>query len=283
MTQITLERHPLSACFGDMNDDEFQKFKDDIDVHGQYEPVLIFEGMVLDGWHRYKAVTQLGMPVQKFAFTGTFEDAQERVVSSNDKRKHRTVSQRAQALVAVFECKPVGRPAANSAPGAELKKPTAKSAKEIATAHGIGTRSVERARVIQAAGLAPMVLEGVLSGKDAEAIATGAIDKMQPAKIARGTSEKPAPEASNDDGPSTEELAANAAAEQADREAMEKLLDADDKLASAWAEIKRLNSELAQMRIARDGYMNKANEAIALVKKRDRQIDAMQRDRRAAA
>lgn len=84
------------------------------------------------------------------------------------------------------------------------------------------------------------------------------------------------------DAPDAAEMAALAMAEQSDREAMEKLLDADDKLATAFAEIKRLNAELAQMRISRDGYMNKCNEAIALVKKRDRQISAMERAQREA-
>ena len=84
------------------------------------------------------------------------------------------------------------------------------------------------------------------------------------------------------DAPDAAEMAALAMAEQSDREAMEKLLDSDDKLATAYAEIKRLNAELAQMRISRDGYMNKCNEAIALVKKRDRQISAMERAQREA-
>ena len=84
------------------------------------------------------------------------------------------------------------------------------------------------------------------------------------------------------DAPDAAEMASLAMAEQADREAIEKLLDSDDKLATAFAEIKRLNAELAQMRISRDGYMNKCNEAIALVKKRDRQISAMERAQREA-
>ena len=95
---------------------------------------------------------------------------------------------------------------------------------------------------------------------------------------------KPVVEAApEDDGPSADEIAANAAGERADREALNKLLDADDKLATAYAEIKCLNAELAQMRIARDGYMNKANEAIVLVKKRDRTIAKLEQLLKVAA
>lgn len=174
---MNYERHPLSACFGDMDADEFQALKNDIEAHGQHEPVLLFDGAVLDGWHRYLAVTQLGMKVQTFTFDGTFEEAQERVISSNDKRRHRTVAQRAQAIVAVTACRPVGRPKKNSAPGAELPPQPKNTAKAIAAKHGIGERSVERARIIEAAGLGPAVIDGSFSAKEAEAIATGKVEK----------------------------------------------------------------------------------------------------------
>jgi hypothetical protein len=33
----------------------------DIEAHGQREPGVLFEGMVLDGWHRYRACEQIGV------------------------------------------------------------------------------------------------------------------------------------------------------------------------------------------------------------------------------
>ena len=84
-------------------------------------------------------------------------------------------------------------------------------------------------------------------------------------------------EVPEDDGPSAEELAAHAAAEAADRELVAKLLDSDEPLAALAEENKQLKAEIAQLKLARDGYMNRCNEAIALVKSRDRQIAKLEK------
>lgn len=267
----TYARHPLSECFGDMDDEEFQHFKDDIETHGQHEPVLLYDGMILDGWHRYLAVTQLGLDLQKFTFTGTFEEAQERVVSSNDKRKHRTVAQRAQAIVAVTACRPVGRPAkGNSAPGAELKKTPAPTAKKLADAHGIGARSVERARVVQAAGLGPLVVDGALSGKEAEAIATGKPAKAKPA--AKPKRELAPPPPADDDSMAEAKHTITELAEEneqlRDKLAVESLMDSEaaktqttETIRELRALVKTLQAENAALKVSRDTYMRESAEA----------------------
>jgi hypothetical protein len=76
-----------------------------------------------------------------------------------------------------------------------------------------------------------------------------------------------------DDGPDAAELAANEAATRADMASLQKLLDSDDKLATAHSEIKRLNAELAVVKLARDGYMNKCNEQIKMIKTLQRKLD----------
>ena len=86
-----------------------------------------------------------------------------------------------------------------------------------------------------------------------------------------------------DDGPSEEEIAAHAAAEAADRELVAKLLESDKPLAALAAENKQLKAEIFQLKLARDGYMNRCNEAIALVKSRDRQIAKLEKMLKAEA
>lgn len=274
MTGAAYERHPLSACFGDMDADEFQALKDDIEAHGQHEPVLLFDGRVLDGWHRYQAVTQLGMKVQTFTFDGTFEEAQERVISSNDKRRHRTVAQRAQAIVAVTACRPVGRPKKNSAPGAELPPQPKNTAKAIAAKHGIGERSVERARIIEAAGLGPAVIDGSFSAKEAEAIATGKVEKkpkkttLPPAPAPeRGQTLPPdddqlaeAQHAINDLAAENEELRDRLAVEAMDASEDEKTMAAQT-IAELRAMVKTLEAENAALKVSRDTYQREAAEA----------------------
>lgn len=73
--------------------------------------------------------------------------------------------------------------------------------------------------------------------------------------------------------PSEEELAANELSMQADQDALQKLLDADDALATAHEEIKRLNVLNGQLQARINALMNEKNEAISLVKKLQKQVD----------
>lgn len=101
-----------------------------------------------------------------------------------------------------------------------------------------------------------------------------AAGEREQAKQAAPAEEPPQPE---DTGPDESELAANRAAEQADREALEKLLEADDKLATAVAEVKRLNHLNAQLQQRINGLMNEKAEAIKLCKSLQRKLDKLQK------
>ena len=59
---------------------------------------------------------------------------------------------------------------------------------------------------------------------------------------------------------------------QADIEAMNKLLEADDALATAHAEIKRLNLAYAQLDIRFKGLMNEKSAAVHLLQKSQREV-----------
>lgn len=78
-------------------------------------------------------------------------------------------------------------------------------------------------------------------------------------------------------GPDADELEAQAKAEAADAVWLQKLLDSDDKLAAAHAEIKRLNAVIATLEVVRDGYMNGRNEAIKMVKRLQTRLDKLER------
>lgn len=75
------------------------------------------------------------------------------------------------------------------------------------------------------------------------------------------------------DGPDEAELRAAELQEQADQEAFNKLLMADDKLAAAYEEIKRLNAVNAVLESRMQGLMNEKNEAIRLCKSLQRRLD----------
>ncbi len=70
MTMATLAKniyeykvHPLAELFPALSPDEFKKLKDDIQVHGQQEPIMLSSDgtVLLDGRHRLRACKELGI------------------------------------------------------------------------------------------------------------------------------------------------------------------------------------------------------------------------------
>ena len=75
-----------------MNDDEYQRLVNDIKDNGLLEPIIIYEGKVLDGRNRYKACRELGIEVESQDYTG--DDPLKYVISKNLTRRHLNESQR---------------------------------------------------------------------------------------------------------------------------------------------------------------------------------------------
>ena len=48
-----LERHPLSAAWPAVEKEVSADLLKSIETHGIREPIMIYEGRILDGWHRY--------------------------------------------------------------------------------------------------------------------------------------------------------------------------------------------------------------------------------------
>ena len=79
------------------DDEELQDLTDDIRAHGLIDPIVLFQGMILDGRNRATACERAARYVQ---FGGGREDALILVVSHNLKRRHLTKQAIADALVA---------------------------------------------------------------------------------------------------------------------------------------------------------------------------------------
>ncbi len=277
-------QHALSAAFPRMTADELQELRDSIASAGVQTPITIFEGQVLDGWNRYQAALDVGMPCPTVQLADT--DPVDFVRAQNATRRHMTDAQKAMAITAIYRWRPVGM---NQHSGSALSAETPKSAKQLAEIAGVGVRSIGQAKAVQTNAV-PEVRSAVQSGEIGLPKAA-AIAKMPPAQQAAAI-HKPLPKSQpakrekaqdvavrevptspeSECGPDADELAAQEAAERADRLAFQKLLDADDALATSFAEVKRLNAEVSILTLARDGAMRRANEAILLVKKRDRHI-----------
>ena len=89
------EQHPLSAIFPAMTAADFAQLRADIAANGLRQPIIIYDGQVLDGWHRYRACSETGTEILAEAFTGDDRAAQDFVLSANLARRHLTTSDRA--------------------------------------------------------------------------------------------------------------------------------------------------------------------------------------------
>ena len=94
-----LEFHDLADQLPMMSNLEFDSLKEDIKENGLEEPIMLFEGKILDGRNRYRACLEVAVePVFK-EFEGDREEAEKFSASSNLMRRHLTKSQKAMVLV----------------------------------------------------------------------------------------------------------------------------------------------------------------------------------------
>ena len=173
-----LQRHPLSAVWGDMPQDEFLQLVEDIRQRGLLEPILTLDALVLDGWHRYRACREAGLELTYPQILDYDEeqqgDAAGYVIARNALRRHLTASQRAAIVVSIRKWRPRGGDYTSelSAPGADSSFTNVQLSQEA----GAGERTIRQAKVAEDAGLGPQVRSGELSAKQAAAMAsTGAV------------------------------------------------------------------------------------------------------------
>lgn len=88
-----LEFHDYAQLFPLIVGDEYQALLDDIDTNGQREPIVLYEGKILDGRNRYRVCKDLLIEPIREEFTG--EDALGYVLSLNLYRRQLTIAQRA--------------------------------------------------------------------------------------------------------------------------------------------------------------------------------------------
>lgn len=90
--------HQAACIFPMLPDSELQELANDIRKHGLRDPVVLFQGLVLDGRNRWAACEIAGVKPKTRDFTGSPQDALAFVWSSNVHRRHLNSSQAAIAL-----------------------------------------------------------------------------------------------------------------------------------------------------------------------------------------
>ena len=102
-----LKRHPLSAIWGDMPNDQYQELVDSIRESGDLmAEVRTLDDMVLDGWHRYRAALDAG--VQPLIVPWSGDDPAGYVIRQNAHRRHLTAGQRAICVAKIYEWVVIG-------------------------------------------------------------------------------------------------------------------------------------------------------------------------------
>lgn len=96
-TGTPIEWHPAACIFPMMPDEDLQALADDIATHGLREPVVTFQGKVLDGRNRSAACVIAQVKPKTVEFRGTASDALSFVWSKNRTRRHLSSSQAAIA------------------------------------------------------------------------------------------------------------------------------------------------------------------------------------------
>lgn len=195
---MTYTQHTLSAAFPSMSAEDFQSLKDSIEANGVLNPITLFEGQVIDGWHRYTAAQSLGLdcPEQQLA---DWIDPRDYVKAQNDGRRHLTASQRAAAIVSIYKWVPSGANQ-HSKTGGEATSPPPKTNAELAALAGTTKRTIQQAKAADKAGLIDAVKDGALSAEQAAKVASGKSKKVAKKKA------KPADAIPEDLGISDDEL-----------------------------------------------------------------------------
>lgn len=181
--------HPIAQVFPSMVGDEFERFEQDIREHGLREPIVLFEGKILDGRNRYLACQLSGIPLKFKTWKGPGSPV-DYVISKNLSRRHLDESQRAMVAAKLATLRE-GRPKTNTT------QICAPSQAEAAKAMNVSPRSVQSAKKVQKSGDKKLI----------KAVEAGDVSVSAAAKRTNGKAAKP-PKPPKPDEPPTDELGA---------------------------------------------------------------------------
>jgi protein gp37 len=194
---ITLDFHPYCLAIPEMSDSEFQELKGDISGSGLLEPIVMFEGKILDGRHRYKACLQLGIEPWFKDYDGP-DSALDYVISLNLRRRHLSESQRAMAMANLCGLLR-GRPKQAEAIDGEFEeinvpRGTFMTRAEAADKAGVGDRTMARAMKVDRSGateLVDAVKRGDITVNTAAQVIDALPDKADQAKVVEQAKAEP--------------------------------------------------------------------------------------------
>lgn len=142
--------HPICQIIPLMNHDDINRLAEDIVQNGLLEPIVLYEGKILDGRHRYEACARCGVPPRFVDYDGS--DPIQFVLSHNIARRHLTPSQLSMIAARVANMRVGGREA-----NAQICAIGSVSQDDAADQVGVSRRSVQSARKVIDSGRADLV------------------------------------------------------------------------------------------------------------------------------
>lgn len=178
-----MKQHPLSALFPAMPPDQLLALAKDIKKNGLRQSIVMFEGQVLDGWHRYQACKIAGVACREDKYSGS--DPAGFARSCNWHRRDMTASQRALTEVELSQWAPAGRQKATSS-----NEPV-KTISAMANDSGTSISSIKDAKKVAADGAE--VLKEAVKDKEISIRTAAEISKEPKAKQAKAIKAAKAP------------------------------------------------------------------------------------------
>lgn len=174
-----LKFHNLADLFPLMDGEEFAAFSADIKANGLLQPIIMYQGRVLDGRNRYRACIEHDIAISVDSYDGG--DPLGFVIASNLHRRHLSVSQRAMigakiANLAVGSNQYVHRITHDNETGSEFSPPL----KIAAASVGVNVESLKQARAVRSSGTPELV----------KAVEQGAIVVSVASKVAKLSNEQ---------------------------------------------------------------------------------------------
>jgi hypothetical protein len=110
MTTPTLEAHEFAKLFPPLSEEDFKALVDDIKANGLRQPIVVYQGKILDGNNRYRACLQAGREPELVDLECSDDGvAQAFVISANIHRRHLSPEQRREIIATLLKAFPALR------------------------------------------------------------------------------------------------------------------------------------------------------------------------------
>lgn len=264
---MTHELHPLSTLFPRLPDAELRQLADDIAANGLQQPIVLHDGMILDGGNRYRACLLAGVEPVFTAFSGA--SIVQFVLGANLHRRHLTPGQQAAIVAAAQDW------ARAHVPGSNQHKPKASGPATLPDLETVADRAAQSGASERTQRMADKVARE--SPELVRKVAHGEITLPQAVREVAPPMRKPEPEPKDDQQARIDELSAALAEATADNESMARVFDANDQLAAAVAEAKRYREQARLLQERIDGLMREKAEAVRSAKSWKAKYEKLQR------